>query len=107
LAKNTRFGKVAAVTAAEALCALLHFFCRIRSNLTAPPSRFGGAAVRSWGAPVLEQVSVAHVFPRGEDVDGRDKHGYDGERGSTPAEWDRNLAVTSDNASPARRIAHE
>jgi hypothetical protein len=52
------------------------------SNLTAPPSRFGGAAVCGWGAPVLEQVSVAHVFPRGEDVDGRDKHGYDGERGS-------------------------
>jgi hypothetical protein len=38
--------------------------------------------VRSWGAPVLEQISVAHVFLRGEDVDGRDKHGYDGERGS-------------------------
>ena len=38
--------------------------------------------MHSWGAPVLEQVSVAHVFPRGEDVDGRDKHRYDGERGS-------------------------
>jgi hypothetical protein len=28
LAKNTRFGKVAAVTAAEAWCALLHFLQR-------------------------------------------------------------------------------
>jgi hypothetical protein len=61
--------------------------------------------VRSWGAPVLERVSVATSFPAA-GADGRVKHGYDGERGSTPAEWDRNLAVASDNASRARRLAH-
>lgn len=52
-------------------------------------------------------VPRIHVFPRGEDVDVRDKHHYDGERGSTLAEWDTNFAVTGDNASPARRIAHD
>ena len=66
MVKNTRFGKVAAVGRILRLR---------RADSEARPCVAG---VRQF----YEQVSVAHVFPRGEDVDGRDKHGYDGERGS-------------------------